>query len=44
MLTVKGKDFAEELFGRLPEEIGEKLVKLRRFNNMTTRPVLDNVY
>lgn len=43
-LTDKGRDFAEELLEKLPEEVKEKLVKLRRFNNMTTRQILDYVY
>jgi DNA-binding MarR family transcriptional regulator len=40
----KGEDFARELFESLPKEIKEKLERLRRFNNMTTRELLDYVY
>ncbi len=43
-LTDKGQDFAKELFEKLPEDVKEKLVCLKRFNNMTTRQLLDYVY
>jgi uncharacterized protein YwgA len=43
-LTIKGVDFAETLFRRLPEEFRRRIVRLRPFAAKTTRELPKYVY